>query len=102
MRIAVNREQLLSAVESLGFQIPDAEQIIGTLEAQGRIELTGSMVNVRNPSDPDGPMIAGLCQHARGASPGSVGTYKIREYLAGLLSPATTRGGSGRSRGRRR
>jgi hypothetical protein len=97
MQFPITRYQLVAAVESYGFQTQEAERIITDLETEGRIDLSGSMLNVRNPTDPDAPMLTGLCKEARGATAGQVGNDKIREYLKGVLQRAGTHGRSRRT-----
>lgn len=94
MQFPITRYQLVAAVETYGFRADEAERIIADLEGAGRIDLSGSMLNVKNPTDPDAPMLAGLCQAARGGSTGSVGNDKIREYLRDVKQRAGTHGTS--------
>lgn len=96
MQFPITRYQLVAAVESYGFTPSDAERIVTDLEGEGRIDLTGSMLSIRNPTDSDAPLLAGLCARARGGSAGSVGTYKIHEYLKDLQERARMHGGSRR------
>jgi hypothetical protein len=97
MQFPVTRYQLIAAVETFGFRPTDAQQIVTALEAEGRIELSGSMLHIEHPDDPDAPAIAGLCREARGASAGSAGHYKIQEYLQHTLAHASQHGSSRRT-----
>lgn len=97
MQFPITRYQLVAAVEIYGFRPQEAERIIVDLESEGRIDLSGSMLNVPNPTDPDAPMLAGLCREARGGSAGSVGSYKIREYLQTVHQRAARHGTSRRA-----
>ena len=96
MQFPITRCQLNAAVEVYGFADQDARRIVAALEAAGRISLTGSMLEVHNPTDPDAACLAGICREARGGSAGSVGHYKIREYLGEMLARASSHGTSRR------
>lgn len=96
MQFPITRSQLAAAICSCEFTAGDAEKIIDTLEGDGRIALSGSMLDVKNPTAPDAPSLSGLCREARGGSAGSVGTNKIREYLKGVLDGAPKAGSSRR------
>ncbi|MFQ5806447.1 MAG: hypothetical protein ACE5I3_08355 [Phycisphaerae bacterium] len=92
MLFPITRYQLVAAIETFGFRTNEAERIVTDLDGEGRIVLTASMLQVRNPTDPDAPVLAGLCREARGGSAGSVGTYKIKEYLQAVHQRAGTHG----------
>jgi hypothetical protein len=94
MQFPITRYQLVAAIERYGFLPNDAKRIVVDLEGEGRIDLSGSMLNVRNPTDPDAPMLVGFCREARGGSAGSVGTYKIKEYLQSIHRNAAKHGSS--------
>lgn len=96
MMFPITRHQLAAAIGSYGFRPEDGEQVIRLLEGEGRVELTGSMLRVLNPTDPDAPILTGLCRAARGGSSGSVGSYKIREYIQAMLDRAPVHGASRR------
>lgn len=96
MQFPVTRYQLIAGVGKFGFGPADAQQIVAALETEGRIELSGSMLHIKNPTDPDAQSLAGLCREARGATSGAVGTYKIREYLQIALKNASKHGSSRR------
>ncbi len=97
MQFPITRYQLVAAIQIYGFRPDGATRIIADLEGEGRIDLSGSMLNIRNPTDIDTPILAGMCREARGASAGSVGTYKIKEYLEDIHRRAGTHGGSRRT-----
>jgi hypothetical protein len=94
MQFPITRYQLVAAIGTYGFRPADAERIVTSLEGEGRIDLGGSMLHVRNPTDPDAPLLLGLCREARGGSAGSVSTYKIKEYLGAVHLHATMHGSS--------
>ena len=94
MQFPITRYQLVAAIGTYGVRPGDAEQVVIRLEGEGRIDLSGSMLHVRNPTDPDAPMLVGLCREARGGSAGSVGTYKIQEYLKAVHQRAAMHGSS--------
>ena len=96
MQFPVTRVQLRSAIESYGFRPQQANRLINDMEGSGRIDLSGSMLSIPNPTDPDAPMIIGLAQSARGGASGSVGWYKVKEYLDLMSRKAATRGASSR------
>jgi hypothetical protein len=92
MQFPITRYQLLAAIQVYGFRPDEAERIVTALELEGRVELSGSMLYIHNPTDADAMVIAGLCRKARGASPGHVGIYRIKEYLDGVLHRANVHG----------
>ena len=96
MQFPVTRHQLIAGVESFGFKLTDAEKIVKSLETEGRIELSGSMVSINNPTDQDAQVLAGLCRESHGATAGSVGANKITEYLTHTLENARKHGSSAR------
>lgn len=84
MQFPITRYQLEAAVERYGFRPEQAQQIVADLESEGQIELGGSMLSVRSPTDPGAAALVELCRAARGGSAGSVGAYRIREFLQAL------------------
>jgi hypothetical protein len=96
MQFPITRYQLVEAIEAYGFQAADAERIVSDLEGEGRIDLSGSMLAVNNPTDPDAPLLTGLCERARGGDAGRASTYKIREFLQGVKQRASKHGRSRR------
>jgi len=97
MQFPLTRYQLVAAIETYGFRTQEAERIVADLETEGRISLSGSMLDVRNPTDPDAAMLTGLCKEARGATAGQVGKDKIREYLQGVQQRSSAHGASRRT-----
>lgn len=96
MQFPITTYQLTAAVGTYGFRPDEATNIVNDLVTEGRIDLSGAMLNIRNPTDPDSHMLAGLCREARGGTAGYVSRYKIREYLDAILRRTNVHGGSRR------
>ena len=96
MQFPITNYQLVAAIGTYGYRPDEAATIVKDLEGEGRIDLSGSMLNICNPTDPDSNMLAGLCREARGGTAGYVSRYKIREYLDQILRRSSTHGSSRR------
>lgn len=96
MQFPITSYQMVAAVGTYGYRPDEATSIVNDLVTEGRISMSGSMLNIRNPSDPDSHMLAGLCREARGGTAGYVSRYKIREYLDQVLRRTLVHGGSRR------
>ena len=96
MQYPITSYQLVAAVGTYGYRPDEASNIVSDLIAEGRIDLSGAMLNVRNPTDPDSYMLTGLCREARGGTAGFISRYKIREFLDQILQRTRVHGGSRR------
>ena len=92
----VTKVQLAHAIEGYGFNERQARRIVIDLEGEGRLALSGSMVKILHPTDPDAEFLKAICQRARGGSPCGIGTYKLVEYLRHIHSVKDKAGGSRR------
>ncbi len=97
MQFPVTRGQLQDTVQKLGFSRDEARAAIEMLEAEGRIHLEGAIARVPDPTTPGAQMLAALCREAQGGTAGSVGIYKIREFIQEVLGLARVRGRSRRA-----
>ncbi|MFO0837273.1 MAG: hypothetical protein U1D55_02010 [Phycisphaerae bacterium] len=98
MQIPATRLQLVGEIQSrYGYSAAESAQIVERLEGEGLIALDGSMIDIRNPTRPDSPMLVGLIYQAVGRSSGSASTDKIRDYLAQFVRLSAAQGASRRT-----
>ncbi len=97
MQFPITRGQLQDTVRKLGFSPEEARLAVGMLEAEGHISLEGSLARVGDPTMPNAQLLAALCREAQGGTAGSVGTYKLREFVQEVLRLARVRGRSART-----
>ena len=90
MHFHLTRGQVISEIqERHRFSQDDSNRIADHLESSGDIEFAGGMFLIKNPTDQDSLPIQGLALSALGrGSGGSIGHYKIKEYLDLLLREA--------------
>lgn len=83
MHFHLTRGQVLSEIqERHHFSQDDSSRIADHLETSGDIAFAGGMFLIKNPTDQDSLPIQGLALSALGrGSGGSIGHYKIKEYL---------------------
>lgn len=82
MMLPITRYQLCSAIEKFDFTPKKADRIVWALEQMGRLESSGSMIKITNPTAPDSEYIRGLVEGTRGTGPGGrSSSYKVKEYL---------------------
>ena len=92
----VGRDDIEAELKSAHGYLPqDAKSIISYLEQSGTVRFTGPAMLLRDPSEHDALIVAGLANGALGRTMGSQGSYKLKEYLDYLKHQAQRAGIAG-------
>lgn len=98
--IPVRRDNVLLMLQNTPFSYsPEkSDQILEYLERTGVIRFNGPMLETRDVSHRNAFIVEGIANLTLGRTMGSQGTYKLKEYINGLILDADKLGIVGKRR----